>query len=116
MTIYKSYDELQFCDDFMFCHVLMANEDLCREIAEMITGRKIRDIIDAENQKSVRITEDGKGVRFDVYFEDEEGVIYDIEMQMASAKNLPRRSRYYQGMIDLNYLSKGREYEELPDS
>ena len=51
MAVYKSYDELQFSDDFMFCHVLMANEDICKEIAEMITRRKIRDIIVSEDQK-----------------------------------------------------------------
>ncbi len=31
-------------------------------------------------------------------------------------KNLPKRSRYYQGMIDLNLLESGASYEELPDS
>ena len=51
-----------------------------------------------------------------MYFEDEDGVVYDIEMQTAWNKNLPRRSRYYQGMIDLNYLSKGRDFGDLPDS
>ena len=116
MAIYKTYDELQFIDDFMFCHVLMENEDLCKEIAEMVTGRKIREIIVAEDQKSIRITEDGKRVRFDVYFEDADGIIYDIEMQAVPSRNLPRRSRYYQGMIDLNFLSKGSDYSDLPDS
>ena len=31
-------------------------------------------------------------------------------------KELPLRSRYYQGMIDLDYLTKGKDYKELPDS
>ena len=37
MAAYKSYDELDFSDDFLFCHILMANEDLCIELVEMIT-------------------------------------------------------------------------------
>ena len=31
-------------------------------------------------------------------------------------KDLPRRSRYYQGQIDLAYLEKGSGYDELKDS
>ena len=43
--MYKKYDELTFADDFMFCHILVENEDLCRELTEMITGRKVREIV-----------------------------------------------------------------------
>ncbi len=112
----KTYDELEFTDDFLFCHILMENEELCIELVEMITGRKIKSIIKPESQKSIRLTYDGKGVRFDVYFEDEENVIYDIEMQASKKYNLRKRSRYYQGMIDLNVLGKSKDYETLKDS
>ena len=106
----------EFTDDFLFCHILMENEDLCIELVEMITGRKIKSIIKPESQKAIRLTYDGKGVRFDVYFEDEENVIYDIEMQASKKYNLRKRSRYYQGMIDLNILGKSKDYETLKDS
>ncbi len=55
-------------------------------------------------------------IRFDVYFEDESGVVYDIEMQASKKYNLRRRSRYYQGMIDLNVLKRSSDYERLQDS
>lgn len=112
----KTYDELEFTDDFLFCNILMANEDLCIELVEMITGRKVKSIVKSEDQKSIRLTYDGKGVRFDVYFEDEENVIYDIEMQTTRKYNLRKRTRYYQGMIDLNILSKGSNYNSLKET
>ena len=112
----KTYDELEFTDDFLFCNILMANEDLCIELVEMITGRKIKSIVKSEDQKSIRLTYDGKGVRLDVYFEDEDSVIYDIEMQTTQKYNLRKRSRYYQGMIDLNILSKGAAYNKLKET
>ena len=112
----KTYDELEFADDFLFCNILMANEDLCIELVEMITGRKIKSIVKSEDQKSIRLTYDGKGVRLDVYFEDEDSVIYDIEMQTTQKYNLRKRSRYYQGMIDLNILSKGAAYSKLKEA
>ncbi len=112
----KAYDELGFTDDYLFCRILTENEDLCVELAEMITGRKIRSLVRREEQKAIRLTEDGKGVRFDVYFEDEDNVVYDIEMQTTKKKNLSKRTRYYQGMLDLNILSKGDGYGKLKES
>ena len=39
-----------------------------------------------------------------------------IEMQTSNTGNLPKRSRYYQGTVDLNMLSSGAEYDELKTS
>ena len=112
----KEYEELRFQDDFMFCKILQENEDLCKDLTELIIGRKIGSIVKPEKQKTIEITADGHGVRFDVYFEDDEKRVYDIEMQWSDTLELPLRSRYYQGMIDLDYLEKGKKYQELPDS
>ena len=112
----KDYEELKFTDDFMFCKILQENEDLCKELTELVIGRRIGSIVRPEKQKAIEITADGHGVRFDVYFEDDQQKVYDIEMQKSDTLELPLRSRYYQGMIDLDYLEKGKEYKELPDS
>lgn len=37
-------------------------------------------------------------------------------MQATSQSDLPYRSRYYQGMIDLNCIEKGEDYDELKES
>jgi predicted transposase/invertase (TIGR01784 family) len=37
-------------------------------------------------------------------------------MQKGKRKNLPKRSRYYQGSIDLDMISKGEDYNELKKS
>ena len=111
----KAYDELGFTDDFIFCAILVENEDLCKELVEMITGRRISTVLYAEGQRSIKKTRDGKGVRLDVYFEDEENVAYDIEMQVTS-RNLSKRVRYYQGLMDLDVLNPGDEYDKLKES
>ena len=107
---------MSFTDDFMFCKVLENNPDLCRRILELILGFKIKKIICTSKQKSIEITSDGKGIRLDVYVEDEQNTVYDIEMQTTLSKELPRRSRYYQGMIDLNLIERGARYRELKKS
>ncbi|MCR5469205.1 MAG: Rpn family recombination-promoting nuclease/putative transposase [Lachnospiraceae bacterium] len=112
----KTYEELDFTDDFLFCKILTENEKLCIEIAELITGRRISSLVNKANQKSVKATPDGKGVRFDVYFEDDKSVIYDLEMQNSLKPNLPRRTRFYQGMIDRDNLLVGENYEQIKES
>ena len=109
----KSYEELSFTDDFMFCKIMTANPDLCQELLELILQLKIRRIEFPEAQKEIRHTFDSKGIRMDVYVEDDENTVYDIEMQTTVRPDLAKRIRYYQGMIDLNLISTGKRYREL---
>ena len=39
--------------------------------------------------------------------------VYDIEMQVSNTGELPKRSRYYQSMIDLQLIDKGQHYKNL---
>lgn len=113
-TIVRTFESLTFADDFVFCNVLSENPTLCKEIAELLIGRKINRIVDISQQKSIKETVDGKGVRFDVEFTDELGKIYDIEMQRSS-DDLPKRTRYYNSLVDLETLKRGKNYKELKD-
>lgn len=81
-----------------------------------VSEKRFSKISYPETQKTISITADAKGVRFDVYVEDEEDTVYDIEMQIANTKNLSKRSRYYQGMIDLNTLERGDNYKDLKNT
>lgn len=58
---------------------------------------------------------DAKSIRLDVYVEDGNRV-FNLEMQTVDRKDLPRRSRYYQGLIVLNIIEKGESYKKLKDS
>ncbi|MCM1083097.1 MAG: Rpn family recombination-promoting nuclease/putative transposase [Clostridium sp.] len=111
----KSFEELKFKDDFIF-GVIMRNPKYCKPFLETILGIKISDIKYPKTQETIDITANAKSVRLDVYVEDEERIVYNIEMQVSVNKNLPKRSRYYQGMIDLNILEKGGEYKNLKRS
>lgn len=111
--IKKDYKDLKFIDDFIFCKILSTNPKLCKELIELILGIKIRDIKVSESQKAVNQTYDSKGVRFDVYLEDKTNTVYDIEMQTTLQRDLGKRTRYYQGMIDLHLIEKGAKYSNL---
>lgn len=66
-----------------------------------------------ETQKAIRPDIDAKSVRLDVYVEDGKGTVYDIEMQVATSKELPKRTRYYQSLLDMQMIDKGESYKKL---
>ncbi len=40
----KTYQELTFTDDFMFCHILQSNPDICKDLVELLLARKVSSI------------------------------------------------------------------------
>lgn len=111
----KRFDELEFKDDFMF-GVIMRNPKYCKPFLETILGIKISHIEYPKSQETIDLSSDAKSVRLDIYVEDGKGTVYNIEMQTTGNKGLPKRMRYYQGMIDLNILEKGSSYKNLKKS
>lgn len=45
----------------------------------------------------VAIRKDSKSIRLDVYLKDGKGTVYHVEIQTTDSRNLPKRTRYYQG-------------------
>ena len=116
MTRSKTYEQLTFTDDFMFCKILSTDLDLTKDLLELILGISINKVELAQSQKELKFTPADHGVRFDVYVEDDEHTVYDIEMQTTNKSNLGKRMRYYQGMLDLNMIESGGEYKDLKKS
>ena len=67
------------------------------------------------NEETIEHDYDSHGIRLDVYVKDSEH-IYDVEMQMTNTNDLPERSRYYQGLMDLDNLKSGQKYKDLKTS
>lgn len=109
------WENLKISNDFMFAKV-MRNPELCKEMLERLLDIQIDHIEYPEEQKVIDISKDSKSVRLDVYLKDEKGTVYNVEIQTTHSKNLPKRTRYYAGMIDLNAIEKGADYSELPQS
>ena len=109
------YRKLTLTNDFIFFRV-MQNEKLCKKLLEVILKVKIKRIRYHEVQKFFKKTYMSKGVKLDVYIEDDDNTVYDVEMQARTVKNLPKRSRYYQGLIDVENTQKGTDYINLKKS
>lgn len=112
----KPIEELTIMDDFMFSAV-MRQEKLCKPLLEYILKVRIKEIVYVKPQDTVDATAyDTKSIRLDVYVEDDKGTVYDIEVQATDRGNLPRRTRFYQSMIDIRAIEKGADYKTLKKS
>ena len=95
----------------------MQDPELCRELLQRILPDLEIDHVEyPEMQKGIQVDIDAKSVRLDLYVRDGKGTVYDIEMQVTDTKELPKRTRYYQSMIDLQMIDKGQTYKKLKPS
>ena len=108
----KTIQELNLSDDFLFAKV-MADSEICRRVLEKILKVPIRKVEAPTTQRTIDLLFEGKGVRLDVYVNDDEGTVYNIEMQCSRKRNLPKRTRYYAGSIDLDLITAGEDYINL---
>lgn len=110
----KTLKELTLKDNFMFSAV-MCEEDNCKRFLELVLDFPIAHV-EVSKEKSIVYHPEYKGVRLDVYAEDEHNTHYNVEMQAVTQAALGKRARYYHSQIDMDLLVAGKEYLELPDS
>ena len=110
------WENARISNDFIFGKV-MQDAVLCKELLQIILPDLTIDHIEyPELQKEVKPDADAKSIRLDVYVQDGKGTVYSIEMQIANTNELPKRTRYYQSIIDLQLLDKGKHYKKLKQS
>lgn len=122
----KPLEELDMMDAFLF---EAATEDaenakkIARIIIERVIGRQVKNLV-IETQKQLKgINVDKRGIRMDLYSmekdsQEEEGRVlrvYDIEPNNYREKEIARRNRFYQSLIDAKLLPRGTDFEQMPD-
>ncbi|MCR5725790.1 MAG: Rpn family recombination-promoting nuclease/putative transposase, partial [Treponema sp.] len=122
MTHYQTaitpWEEVTLSNNYMFNKVMTSNPDLCRRFIEHLLHIKIEKIDFPVGEFTLEADAESRGVRLDVYVRETSGEmrVFDLEMQVAKAKNLPERARYYQGMMDQSELQIGGQFETLKTS
>ena len=114
---HKEWEDLTIADDYMF-KLVMSHKRICKHLLEMILGIKIRKLMDPKTEHAMKNSYESKGIRLDVYVEDDENTVYDVEMQIRkySEAYFGRRTRYYQSVIDFGALQVGVKYHKLKKS
>ena len=114
MNNFKRLEDLTFTDDFMFSQV-MKNKEICKEVVETILGIKVGKIEFLTSQYEIEIDPESKTIAMDVYLRDEKKII-NVELQNGHRLELPKRSRYYQAVADIDNTSPGELYSEMKDN
>ncbi len=119
----KPLEELTMMDSFLF---EAATEDvenakiIAKSIIERTTGRKVNNLI-VQTQKQLKgINTNKHGIRMDIYTTETDKnncstCVYDIEPNNYYEKDLPRRNRFYQSLIDSKLLPTDTPFSQLPD-
>ncbi|MBQ2934757.1 MAG: Rpn family recombination-promoting nuclease/putative transposase [Lachnospiraceae bacterium] len=129
---FRKLEDLNLIDNFLFQEMLTQQEDgekFARILLKTILGKPIRNVKIVPQKNIPGIDVDKHGIRLDAYIEEVEdelngemadaeiiSSIYDIEPNATyERKTLPKRMRYYHGLIDTKLLSAGAGYDKLPN-
>lgn len=133
---FRKLEDLNLIDNFLFQEMLSQEEDgeaFARILLSTILGKTIRKVKITPQKNILGIDTNKHGIRLDAYIEDVSDEpadesksnladaevirnLYDIEPNITYEKtSLPKRMRYYHGLIDTQLLSSGAGYETLPN-
>ena len=110
----KTLQDLTIKDNFLFGAVMCVEEN-CKGFLEMALGFSISSVV-VSKEKSMIYHPEYKGVRLDIYAEDENHTHYNVAMQVKKKTTLGKRSGYYHGQMVMEALASGEDYETLSDS
>ena len=97
----------------MFAAVML-DEENAKGVIERALDIQV-DHVEISYEKSIVYNPEYRGIRLDVYLKDDKNRHFNVEMQVANTEIL-KRSRYYHSQIDMELLSTGIDYEQLPET
>ncbi len=111
LTKRDDLSQIKITDNIMFTSVF-SNLKIVKKFLELLLNVNIKEIKVIQKEKAIDNVGHSRGVRFDVYLENDT-TIYDIEIQTSNTYDLPKRIRYYHSKIDSDLLDKGKKSFKL---
>ncbi len=134
---FRKLEDLNLLDDFLFREMVASpiiGEEFCKILLRTILGKEVRKV-KITPQRTIAGTDTNRhGIRLDAYIEDitpkevtaalnseklDAEIIQDIfdfePNKVYEKKIIPRKVRYYHGLIDTKLLESGIGYENLPN-
>lgn len=88
----------------------------CTEyVLQVIMGRKDLKVLDQVLQKDYKNLQ-GRSAILDCVVCDADGKQFDVEIQQDTEGASPKRARYHSGLMDMNTLNAGQDFDELPET
>ncbi len=102
-------DDIYFTSYFNDCPACM------ELVIRIFLGRQDIHVVEVTTQKNMPNLY-GHGTRLDVFARDDDGRLYDFEIQRSDAGAIPERARFNSASLDVKILEKGKAYTELPET
>lgn len=114
-NIKTELDKMNLLDRFLFDETV-EDPEVYNAMVEILLEGHVSVSRWTETEKEIRVSPQLRQIRLDVISADEDGELYQLEMQRKNTKNLPKRSRYYQAQNDVSLLKPGCiDFNELND-
>ena len=106
--------KLTLMNDVFMRNVFKKRE--CTEyVLQVIMNKKGLKITDQVLQKDYKNLQ-GRSAVLDCVARDDDGRQMNVEIQQENEGASPKRARYHSGLMDMNTLNPGQDFDELPES
>ena len=99
----------------VFMRNVFKKQECTEYVLQVIMGRKDLKVLDQVLQKDYKNLQ-GRSAILDCVVRDVYGKQFDIEIQQDVEGASPKRARYHSGLMDMNTLNPGQDFDELPET
>ena len=99
----------------MFMRNVLKEQESAEEVLRIIIGDPSLTLVDVTVEEDYKNLQ-GRSAVLDCVAKDADGKLYNIEVQQNPDGASPERARYYAGLIDMNTLNVGKNFDQLPET
>ena len=99
----------------IFMRNVFKQRECLEYVLQIIMEKQDLRVIDQIIQKDYKNLQ-GRSAIMDCVARDSEGKQFDVEIQQDNEGASPKRARYHSGLMDMNTLNPGQDFDELPES
>ena len=99
----------------IFMRNVFKKRECLEYVLQVIMEKQDLYVIDQVIQKDYKNLQ-GRSAVMDCVARDSTGKQFDVEIQQDNEGASPKRARYHSGLMDMNTLNPGQDFEELPES
>ena len=99
----------------IFMRNVFKKRECLEYVLQVIMEKQDLKVIEQIIQKDYKNLQ-GRSAVMDCVARDSTGKQFDVEIQQDNEGASPKRARYHSGLMDMNTLNPGQDFEELPES
>ena len=99
----------------VFMRNVFKKQECTEYVLQTIMSRRDLKVIDQVLQKDYKNLQ-GRSAILDCVVRDSTGKQMDVEIQQDNEGASPKRARYHSGLMDMNTLNTGQDFDELPEN